>query len=166
MPFALTSAALLALLLAGCNFSTDSEPDPPPVECSPGEIGAWSWEDAQPIDDFTQEEREGDVISDTAWESSVSASSAAPGLRVAGDYLPFMCGEAVEGFYRKDGEQVIVLVQPVDMEPDKETCGCLYGVEGGIPEDPPVSVSLYRRSHNCCGNEYEPELIGCVKVEP
>jgi hypothetical protein len=148
----------LGALLCGCDLSENSE-------CNQGHVSTWSWADAQTVSDFNQEDREGNAILDTGWESTVSAYAESPGLRVVGDYLPFMCGEAVEGFYRKDGERVVVLVQPVDMDPDKETGPCFYGVEAGIPENPPAEVSLYERRHGCCDVESEPELVGCVKVK-
>ena len=84
---------------------------------------------------------------------------------MTGEDLPFVGGEPVEGFFRRNGEQVVVLVQPVDMDPDEDSCTDLIRIEAGIPEEPPAMVTLYRRSHNPQGGESEPELVGCVEVE-
>ncbi len=140
--------ALLALL-GGC------DPDIPDLP--------WSWEDAEDIEDFTQDECEGSVYDD-GWESTVDATADDPGLRVVGDSMPFRCDQEVEGFYRVSGSQVGVLIQPVDMDPDKVAgCDCLYRVEAGIPADPPATVTLYWR-HDNQNDENDPVLVGSVEV--
>jgi len=153
-----------ACALSGCRGS--------PAACEPGRVGTWDWEGAGGLDDFVQEECDGDVT-DTGWASSVSARAEAPGLRVVGEDLTFGCGEDVEGFYRRDHERVVVLVQPVDLHPKWEAgCTCRYRVEAGVPEDPPAAVSLYERGHGSPAGHPEfqapdePELVGCVEVEP
>ena len=121
------------------------------------------WEDARHIDDFTQEECDGSPM-DTGWESTVSASVGTPGLRVVGDNLPFRCEQEVEGFYRVDGDAVDILVQPVNMDPRSvANCDCLYKVEAGIPEDPPATVTLYRR-WDSINDENNPVMVGTVEV--
>jgi hypothetical protein len=132
-----------------------------PAACAPDL--PWRWEDAEGIDDFTQEECEGSIY-DTGWESTVDATADDPGLHVVGDNLPFRCDQEVEGFYRMNGTQVAVLVQPVDMDPEKVAmCDCLYTVEAGIPEDPPASVTLYWR-HDNQNEPNDPVLVGSVRV--
>jgi hypothetical protein len=147
----------LGALLCGCDFSDGSD-------CNEGQVNAWSWENAQPVSDFSQEEQEGNAILDTGVEPPVSAYVDSSGLHVEGQYFAFMCGEAVEGFYKQEGERVAVLVQPVDMDPDKETGPCFYLVEASIPEGTPAAVSLFKRRHDCCDVKSEPELVGCVKL--
>ena len=141
-----TTTALLALPLAGCG------PDLPE-----------GWEDADGINDFTQNECEGSAY-DTAEVASVAANADDPGLRVVGDDLPFRCEQEVEGFYRVDGDAVDILVQPVNMDPRSvANCDCLYKVEAGIPEDPPTTVTLYRR-WDSINDENNPVMVGTVEV--
>ena len=123
------------------------------------------WEDAEPVDDFSQEECDGSPM-DTGWASTVSASAGGPGLRVVGDDLPFRCEQEVEGFYRTSGEAVDVLVQPVDMDPRSvAACDCLFRVRAGVPEDPPATVTLYRRWDNI-NDDNDPVLVGTAEVGP
>ncbi|MBN1337304.1 MAG: hypothetical protein JXB39_15200 [Deltaproteobacteria bacterium] len=131
------------------------------VACAP-DLPA-GWEDAEGIEDFTQDECGGSPY-DTGWESTVEANADNPGLRVVGDDLHFRCEQDVEGFYRVDGTAVDVLVQPVDMNPGLVAgCDCLYRVEASIPEEPPATVTLYRRWDNL-NDENDPVLVGSVEV--
>jgi hypothetical protein len=134
-------------LLGGCD----------PVDLPEG------WEDAETLDDFSWEESDTGGW-DTGWESTMSARAAAPGLRVTGEDLPFVGAEPVEGYYRMNGGQVDVLVQPEDMNPDWDSCINVIRIEAGVPEDPPATVTLYRRSHHEQGESDDPVLVGSVEV--
>jgi hypothetical protein len=133
--------------------------------CDPADLPA-GWEDAETLDDFSWEESDsgGGGCDDTACEATMSARAAAPGLRVTGEDLPFVGAEPVEGFYRRNGGQVDVLVQPVDMNPDWDSCIDVIRIEAGIPEDPPATVTLYQRSHHGQGEPNDPVLVGSVGV--
>ncbi len=133
--------------------------------CDPPDLPA-GWEEAQALDDFSWEESDtgGGGCDDTACEATMSARAAAPGLRVSGEDLPFVGAEPVEGFYRRNGGQVDVLVQPVDMDPEDDSCIDVIRIEAGVPEDPPATVTLYRRSHHEQGEPDEPVLVGSVEV--
>ena len=94
----------------------------------------------------------------------MSARAAAPGLRVTGEDLPFVGAEPVEGFYGRSGGQVDVLVQPVAMYPEEDSCTDPIRIEAGVPEDPPATVRLYRRGHHEQGESDDPVLVGSVEV--
>ncbi len=121
------------------------------------------WEDAQPVDDFTQSDCDGSPY-DTGWSEAMTASAADPGIRVVGEPVHFRCAQDVEAFYRTASGAIDVLIQPVDMNPKAVAgCDCLYRVEAGIPEAPPAEVSLYRRWDNI-NEPNEPVLIGTATV--
>ncbi len=120
------------------------------------------WEDAVAIDDLTQTWCGGFWGYDHS--PSVSATSCHLGLRVVGNDLWFGCSEEVEGFFRRDGVLVGVLVQPAGMDPRvPPPCECYIGVEAEIPEDPPATVSLYTRSGNY-EEDNRPIFIGSDEV--
>ena len=100
------------------------------------------WEDAESVDDFSQNRCKDDAY-DTGAPEAMSATVGDPGIRVTGDPVHFRCDQEVEGFYKADTETVDVLVQPADMNPRSVAkCDCSYRVEAGIPEDPPATVTL------------------------
>ena len=132
--------------------------------CDPADLPE-GWEDAEAVDDFSWDESDtGGGCGDTACEATMSAHAAPPGLRVTGEDLPFIGAEPVEGFYRRNGGQVDVLVQPVDMDPDEDSCTNLIRIEAGVPEDPPATVTLYWRRHHEQGESAAPVLVGSVEV--
>jgi hypothetical protein len=126
------------------------------------------WEDAVAVDDFTQDDCDDTGGDPPDLETTVTASEDEPGLRVVGNNVQFRCAQDVEGFYQRSGEAVDVLVQPVDMNPESVLkCDCYYRIEAGIPEEPPATVSLYRRwdlhgQHD--GETTLPVLLGTVEV--
>lgn len=139
----------------------------PIAACGPAVDLPEGWEGAVGIEDFIQYACDGSP-SDDGWTSTVTATAIQPGLRVIGNDLPFRCEQEVEGYYRVDGEAVDLLVQPVDMDPEEvAACDCLVEVEAGVPEEPPATVSLYRRSDHYGQNDDAPsvpEWIGSVDV--
>lgn len=143
-------AVLALLLLAACG------PDLPE-----------GWEDAEPVEDFTQDPCDDTGGTPPEVEATVTASVADPGLRVVGDDVRFRCDQAVEAFYQADGETVDVLVQPRNMNPRTVArCDCFYRIEAGIPEASPATVRLYRRSDHYGGDDGEsaPSLVGTAEV--
>jgi len=127
------------------------------------------WQDAESVDDFTQDECDdtGGTDPDEV-ETTVTATADDPGLRVVGEGVFFRCSQDVEGFFRTRGDAVDVLVQPVDMNPRSVAkCDCSYRIEAGIPEEPPATVNLYRRSDHHGQDEGEPNdptLVGSAEV--
>ena len=144
----MVSLLLLPLLGTACDLFLDL-PD--------------GWEDAERVDDFTQHDCEGSPY-DTGWSEQMTAWSADPGIRVEGDPLHFRCEQDVEAFYKVEGGQVDVLIQPIDMNPRVVAgCDCLYRVEAGIPESPPADVTLYRR-WDAINDPNDPVLVGSAEV--
>ena len=122
------------------------------------------WEDAAPVEDLVQTDCEGSPY-DTGQVEAMTAQAAAPGLRVVGDPLHFRCAQEVEGFYKAAGDQVDVLIQPVDMDPREVAgCDCLYRVEAGVPLAPPADVTLWRRWDNL-NDDNDPVEVGSAAVE-
>lgn len=121
------------------------------------------WEDAEPIPDFYQRQcAGGDPYED--YDERVEASATADAVSV--DYLEahFRCAQDVEGFYKRSGDQVDVLVQPVDMNPSQVAgCDCLYDINMTLPVEPPSTVTVYRRWDNL-NSPNDPVKIATVEA--
>ncbi|MEQ1570071.1 MAG: hypothetical protein ABMA64_30840 [Myxococcota bacterium] len=105
------------------------------------------WEDAVPVESLAQQPCGGSPY-DTGISSIVTAELAADPLTVDATAVPFRCAQDVEGFWKESGDQVDVLVQPIDMDPRQVAgCDCLYdlAIVVGSPDAAPSAVTLWRR---------------------
>lgn len=120
------------------------------------------WEDAQPIEDFTQRACEGDPYGGV--EPVVTAQKADGGVNVVYDQAHFRCAQDVEGFYLASDGALSVLVQPIDMNPRAVAgCDCLYTLEMGLPVEGDA-VTVWRRWDNV-NDPNDPVEIGTATVE-
>jgi hypothetical protein len=109
------------------------------------------WEDARPVDTLTQTECLGiDPYEehDERVEGDISSSPLEVSLREG----HFRCEQEVEGFYKVDGSEVDVLLQPVRMNPKSVAkCDCLYDIDITLSLEvdlAPEALTLYRRWDN------------------
>lgn len=116
------------------------------------------WEDALPVDSFSQADCDGSPYE--AYESTVSADLSGDPLQVLASDVPFRCVQDVEGYYRTEGTTLQVLVQPIDMHPSEvAACDCLYDLTIGVEGVQADAVDLYRRWD--AGNEpNDPVFVG------
>ncbi|KYF71981.1 hypothetical protein BE11_03505 [Sorangium cellulosum] len=124
------------------------------------------WEDAEAIEGLTQSE-----CTASAYDATVKETLAATPERGAVhlDYgaAHFRCEQAVEGFVRRSGGKVDVLVQPVDMDPSAVAgCDCRYDIGMTIKGlgKGTVAVDLYRRWDNL-NEPNDPVKIGSADAE-
>ena len=95
------------------------------------------WEDASPVEGFTQSECAGDALSDTGQQDVPGATATGGSVDVSVTAAQFRCSQAVEGFWRADGDALFVLVQPTDMHPSSVAkCDCLYDLQLTFPGSP------------------------------
>lgn len=121
------------------------------------------WENAQPIEDFHQQECTGSAY-DTGIVVTVEAAAASGKTDVTADSVGFRCAQDVEGFWQEGDGGADVLVQPVDMNPTAVAgCDCLYRLDMVLPTLA-EAVSVYSRGDHQSGRD-TPELIGEATVE-
>lgn len=115
------------------------------------------FENARLIEDFVQKDCGGTPY-DTGVAPPVATLAASGGqTAVAVGPLDFRCAKPVQGFWIEDGDQVSVLVQPIDMNPAAVAgCDCLYDVEFTLPVST-AAVEVYTRGDNQSGRT-EPAL--------
>lgn len=141
---------LLAAALLGC-----SSPDLPA-----------GWEDAVRIEGLTQKECKGSSLDANAGETLVVGAKAGA-VSIAYDAAHFRCAQDVEGFERTEASKLMVLVQPIDMNPSEVAgCDCLYDIGMTIDglERGKTSVELYRRWDNL-NTPNDPKLVGSTQVD-
>lgn len=115
------------------------------------------WEDAEPIVDLTQSACDGDAYEE--YTTSVTGTYVEGGVDVVVDPVGFRCDQAVEGFYKTDGETAHVLLQPEDMHPRSVAkCDCLYRFDLGLPVG--VSRVVAWRRWDALNDPNDPEEVG------
>jgi len=129
----------VALWLTGCADSPDV-PDLPA-----------GWEDAERIAELTQAPCGRSALADDVPEE-LGWSVGDDGLTVTYDHGHFRCEQDVEGFVRREGDAIDLLVQPIDMDPQAiAACDCLYDISLQLtPPSGDYTLTLYRRwdKHN------------------
>lgn len=124
------------------------------------------WEDARPVDDLVQSECGGSPYDSDTPEPVVVAEAAAGALTVSAEPVTFRCAQAVEGFWRADGDAISVLVQPIDMTPKAVAgCDCLYRVEATLPAPDAASVTVWQR-WDAINDPNDPVEVGAAPVGP
>ena len=131
------------------------------------------WEDAQPIDDFTQAECAGDPYLDEVEGVPVENNVEPITFSVEGNRLDiqynqaiFRCEQTVEGFQMMDGDSISVLIQPQDMSPSQVAkCDCFYDIEISIGEisSGEYDVEVFHRNDEY-GGESEVQRVGGFNV--
>ncbi len=104
------------------------------------------WAGAERIAQFTQMECGGPQGPGSPPET-IRAAGTVNGLDVDYENANFRCAQLVEGFVRRTGPMVDILVQPIDMHPDKVAgCDCSYHIKTSInTEAGAFKVAVYRR---------------------
>lgn len=120
------------------------------------------WENAQPVEDFHQEECAGSAY-DTGVVVSVDAQALGDATDLAVGSAHFRCAQEVEGFWRDASDGAEVLIQPVDMDPwGVAACDCLYDLSMTVPTRTDF-LRVFSRGDHQSGRD-EPELIGSTEV--
>jgi hypothetical protein len=141
--------AVLVLFLVGCG------PELPD-----------GWEDAQPVASLEQTECAGNPYE--AFDERVESDLTGDPLVVEVFESPFRCEQDVEGFWKRDGDDVEVLVQPIDMNPGVVAgCDCLFDlvIEVTTTDEPPTRLGVYRRWDDL-NDDNDPVEIGEVVLGP
>lgn len=124
------------------------------------------WEDAEAIEGLTQTECLASAY-DEAVKETLAATPERGAVHVGYGAAHFRCDQEVEGFVRRSGGKVDVLVQPVDMDPGAVAgCDCRYDIGMTIKglSKGAVAVELYRRWDNL-NEPNDPVKIGSADVE-
>jgi len=154
---------LIPVLALGCAPGKDDDGNGGPADLPSG------WGSADRISDLTQTECEGDPYGDTGsgdYDERGTFTAGVGSLEVVYDDAHFRCAQDVEGFARRSGRTLDVLVQPIDMDPDPVAgCDCLYTVTMEITDLPAgdYAVSLSRRWDNI-NDDNDPVLIATDTV--
>jgi hypothetical protein len=81
------------------------------------------------------------------------------------DHAHFRCAQDVEGFVKRGGDAIDLLVQPIDMAPDAVAgCDCLYDISMSVPAPKgDYSLTLYRR-WDSINKPNDPVAVGATEV--
>ena len=143
---------IAAALLGGC-YVEDDLPE--------------GWEDAQLVEDLDQSDCEdGDPYEGPP--PTLSSPLGSTPLEVGVEHAVFRCDQAVQGFWKKDGDTYDVLVQPEKMNPRKVAkCDCAYVLDIDVTntDAPPTSVTVFLRKDNL-NDDNDPVLVGTVDGTP
>ncbi len=122
------------------------------------------FENAQLIEDFVQRDCEGSAYDSAIAPTTASVVARDSGTEVAVGPLGFRCAQKVQGFWVGEGDEVSVLIQPVDMNPTEVAgCDCLYDVDFTLPTTT-SAVAVYTRGDNLSGrSEATLEVTGRVE---
>ena len=133
--------------------------------CASADLPA-GWEDAERIEGLSQAPCGSSALLPDRPDEALRWQSAETRLDIAYDHAHFRCEQEVQGFLRKAGERLDVLVQPVDMDPGAVAgCDCLYDISMQIPlARGAYSLSLFRRWDNL-NNPNPPVEIGRADIE-
>jgi hypothetical protein len=141
-PGVLLRAGILsaAALLPGCGGESDT------VDRADLPAG---WESAERVAGLVQLECEGSPYE--GYDERVAFQPGDGSVVIEYSEAHFRCAQDVEGFVRGEGGGLDVLVQPIDMDPDRvAACDCLYDIT--IELDPVTAgehaVTVYRRWDN------------------
>ncbi|HEX7479966.1 MAG TPA: hypothetical protein VF331_19340 [Polyangiales bacterium] len=128
-------AAVLMVMVSACG-SADAAADLPA-----------GWSGAERITQFTQMECGGHPGIPGAPPEAIQAVGTVNGLDVDYEHANFRCDQQVEGFARRTGPALDMLVQPIDMHPvNVAGCDCSYHIKASIRvEVGTFKVSVYRR---------------------
>jgi hypothetical protein len=137
----------------GGSTSDDRQPDLPK-----------GWDDARSVHGFIQFACSGSAYEDN--EEQVEARGAEGQVLVEITDAHFRCAQDVEAFYKVDGGDLDVLVQPVDMDPDGVAgCDCLYELFVLVDhlDERDFDLTVYRRWDNI-NDDNDPVKIGSAEV--
>lgn len=126
------------------------------------------WEDATPVDALVQHKCDGSPYDDEKHDERVASDLTGDPLEVQVFEAHFRCAQDVEAFFTRDGDQLDVLVQPIDMDPAAvAACDCLYDldIEVTTTDEPPTSVTVFRRWDNL-NDANDPVEIGSIVLGP
>lgn len=123
---------LLVAALSACAGATS--PDLPP-----------GWEAAERVEKLMQMICSESGLSDI--DETVSQARLGSELEVTYEHAHFRCEQPVEGYLRKQDTSLDVLVQPIDMHPDKvAACDCRYTITMQVPlEGDTHALTVFRR---------------------
>jgi hypothetical protein len=124
------------------------------------------WEDATPVDALTQSACDGTPYED--FDERVESDLTGDPLSVDVFETPFRCAQEVEAFWKRDGDRIEVLVQPIDMNPRVVAgCDCLYDLSITVTEtgEPSTALEVWRR-WDALNDPNEPVSIGSIALGP
>lgn len=110
------------------------------------------WQGARPVDGLVQSDCTGaDPYSGTPTTFAWNATGGALTVETV-DPLVLRCEQAVEGWWKADGDTVSVLLQPTVMRPRAVAgCDCAYDLTVTIDGAEPTAVRLWERTDAYAG---------------